>query len=63
MLAPIPVTFPFASTVALLVLLLLQTPPAVASVNCTLEFLQTQFVPLIAATVGNVFTVILIVEE
>ena len=53
-----PVTIPEASTPAMLVLLLLQLPPAVASVSDVVLFTQTFVVPLIGETAGNVFTVI-----
>ena len=57
--AATPVTTPVdASTVAVAVLLEVQTPPAVALVSAVVEPTHTPVVPLIAATVGSGLTVI-----
>ena len=57
--AATPVTTPVdASTVAVAVLLDVQTPPAVALVSAVVEPTHTPVVPLIAATVGSGLTVI-----
>ena len=57
--AATPVTTPVdASTVAVAVLLELQTPPAVALARAVVEPAHTCVVPLIAATVGSGLTVI-----
>ena len=47
-----PVTIPVEPTVAIPVLLLLQVPPVVASVNAIVEPWQTDAGPVIAAAVG-----------
>jgi hypothetical protein len=52
-----PVTTPEADTVATAVLLDVQVPPVVADANCVVNPEQTIFAPVIAATVGNAFTV------
>lgn len=53
----IPVTSPVALIVATLVLLLLQVPPVEASESCVVAPVQTAVLPLIAATTGKAFTV------
>ncbi|MNX46250.1 hypothetical protein D3C86_767880 [compost metagenome] len=55
--AATPVTSPVASTVATAVLLLLQTPAAVALVKVMLSPANTELGPAVAATVGMAFTV------
>ena len=57
-----PVTTPLELTVATAVLLLLQVPPEVAFVNVVPEPTHIAEVPLIAETVGEAFTVTVIVE-
>ena len=62
--AATPVTTPVdASTVAVAVLLELQTPPAVALVSVVVEPTHTPVVPLIAATTGNPLIVTAVVTE
>jgi hypothetical protein len=62
--APTPVTTPEALIVATDVLVLLQEPPAVASVKVMVLLTQTVLAPLIAAGVdGTVITVTVSVSE
>ena len=56
--ADIPVTIPDASTVAIAVLLLLHTPPAVAFDKFVVDPAHNTVFPVIGATVGNEFTII-----
>jgi hypothetical protein len=58
--APKPLTTPALSTVATLVLLLLQTPPDVVLASVVVLFKQTVFAPVIAGTFGVAFTVIIL---
>ena len=53
-----PVTLPDASIVASEVVLLLQVPPAVASANEIVAPVHTLVGPVMAASVGDVFTVL-----
>ena len=55
--APTPVTSPVVVTVATEVLLLLQMPPVVASVNWVVLLTHTPDAPAMAATTGKGFTV------
>ena len=50
--AATPVTIPVLFTVAIAVLLLLHTPPAVALLNVVVEPTQALVVPVIGLTVG-----------
>ena len=55
--AEIPVTIPFASTIATLLSLDDHVPPVVADANCVVPFAHTFVAPVIAATIGNGLTV------
>jgi hypothetical protein len=56
-----PLTKPPVPTVAMPVALLLHTPPLVALARVVVVFAQRVLVPVIAATVGNAFTVTIVV--
>ena len=55
-----PVILPVTSTVAIVALLLLQAPAAVASLNCVVPPIHTLLMPVMAA--GSGLTVIVTVE-
>ena len=61
--ADTPVIVPDASMVAIAGLLLLQTPPAVASLKEMVLFAQSDVLPVIAATIGKAFTITVVFEE
>ena len=57
-----PLTTPAALTEAIAALLLLQVPPAVASVRVVVVPVHTVVVPVMAATVGATLTVSTLVD-
>ena len=59
--ADTPVTSPLLFTVAILVALLLHTPPGVASANWVVPCEHTDWLPVIAATTGALPTVTVLV--
>ena len=59
--AATPVTVPVVLTVAIEGLLLLHTPPAVASIKVLTELGQMMVEPVMAATVGAALTVTVVV--
>jgi len=60
---PIAVTFPLWSIVATAELLLLHVPPVVASANVVVTPTPIEKVPVMAATVGKLFTVMVMPVE
>ena len=61
--ALIPVIIPVEETAAIAELDVVQVPPVVADANCVVKPEHTFVAPVIAATVGNGFTVTTVAEE